>query len=128
MTHYLIFDTETDLPAPYHGADVVGGTESMHEANVGSYSNAQVDFIKQDLASVDRSKTPWVVALGHRPWYAAASGLFSDGLSVFEPLFTAGNVSGDRHPWPAAVADTATGRRRDARPCVSLVVALNPDN
>jgi hypothetical protein len=105
MTHYLIFDTETDLPAPYHGADVVGGTESMDEANVGSYSNAQVDFMKQDLASVDRSKTPWVVALGHRPWYAAASGLFSDGLSVFEPLFTAGNVSGARLPLPAADAD-----------------------
>jgi hypothetical protein len=57
MVHYLVFDTETDLPAPYHGADVPGGAEGMDETNVGSYSNAQVDFIKQDLASVDRSKT-----------------------------------------------------------------------
>lgn len=69
MTHYLIFDTETDRPAPYIGADVLGGTEGMAEANVGSFEMAQVDFIKQDLAAVDRSRTPLAVAMGHRPWY-----------------------------------------------------------
>lgn len=94
MAHYLIFDTETDLPPPYHGADVIGGSEGMYEANVGAYPSAQVDFIKKDLAAVDRSKTPWVIALGHRPWYAPVkpSNEFADGLAVFEPLFTAGNV------------------------------------
>jgi hypothetical protein len=116
MVHYLVFDTETDLPAPYHGADVPGGAEGMDETNVGSYSNAQVDFIKQDLASVDRSKTPWVVALGHRPWYVAAtpSNLWGDGQAVFEPLFTEGNVSRDE----TAFAD-APGRRRHPRAQVS---------
>lgn len=93
MVHYLIFDTETDLPAPYHGADVPGGYEGMDEANVGAYGSAQVDFIKQDLASVDRSKTPWVIAMGHRPWYTAKTSMWLDGQAVFEPLFTEGNVS-----------------------------------
>lgn len=94
MVHYLVFDTETDLPAPYIAPDVQGGSAGMHEANVGSYPNAQVDFIKNDLAAVDRSKTPWVIALGHRPWYAPSipDYQFMDGLAVFEPLFTAGNV------------------------------------
>ena len=94
MTHYLVFDTETDLPSPYFGADVAGGQEGMFEANVGSYDSAQVDFIQQDLATVDRSKTPWVVAMGHRPWYTAdkPSKQFKDGLAVFEPLFTEGKV------------------------------------
>ena len=102
MTHYLIFDTETDFPAPYHGADVVGGTEGMYEANVGAYASAQVDFIKRDLAHVDRSQTPWVVALGHRPWYTAdaPADQFTDGLAVFETLFTEGNVR--RRPQPQA--------------------------
>ena len=72
----------------------------MYEANVGSYASAQVDFIKQDLAAVDRSQTPWVVALGHRPWYTAdaPADQFTDGLAVFEALFTEGKVS----TWPNA--------------------------
>ena len=95
MTHYLIFDTETVLPAPYFGANVVGGKESMLEGNVGAYDRAQADFIQQDLAAVDRSKTTWVVAKGHRTWYTAdnPSKQFHDGLAVFEPLFTEGQVS-----------------------------------
>ncbi|ORX38727.1 Metallo-dependent phosphatase-like protein [Kockovaella imperatae] len=94
MAHYLIFDTETDLPPPYYGADVIGGVAGMYESNVGAYPTAQVDFIKQDLASVNRTQTPWVIAMGHRPWYvsAAPEDRFMSGLAVFEPLFEAANV------------------------------------
>jgi hypothetical protein len=95
MTHYVVFNTETDLPPPYYGGDVIGGHDGMFEANVGAYPNAQIDFIVNDLASVDRKKTPWVVALGHRPWYSATApaNLFTPGISVFEPVFTKYNVS-----------------------------------
>ena len=31
--------------------------------------SAQYKFIEQDLSSVDRSKTPWVIFAGHRPMY-----------------------------------------------------------
>jgi hypothetical protein len=93
MTHYLVFDTETDLAPPQKGATIQGGTENFDEANVGAYPNAQNDFIKNDLANVDRSKTPWVVAMGHRPWYVGSNGSgFQDGLANFEPLFVDGKV------------------------------------
>jgi acid phosphatase type 7 len=29
--------------------------------------------LKNDLAAVDRKKTPWVIAAGHRPWYVSTS-------------------------------------------------------
>lgn len=71
MTHYITFDTETDYPKGLIGASQKGGAEGFGEAAVGPYTNAQYDFIKNDLASVDRTKTPWVIAMGHRPWVSA---------------------------------------------------------
>ncbi len=89
QVHYLMFDTETDLGHGLIGADEIGGAESFEEHPVGSYANAQYDFIKKDLANVDRQKTPWVVALGHRPWYVAAASKdrYWDGQAAFEQLF-----------------------------------------
>eukprot|EP00698_Gefionella_okellyi_P020824 TRINITY_DN6617_c0_g1_i1.p1 TRINITY_DN6617_c0_g1~~TRINITY_DN6617_c0_g1_i1.p1 ORF type:complete len:564 (+),score=100.33 TRINITY_DN6617_c0_g1_i1:99-1694(+) len=34
---------------------------------------AQYDFIEQDLASVNRTRTPWVVFSGHRPMYISST-------------------------------------------------------
>jgi hypothetical protein len=67
-----MFDTETDLGNGLIGATEVGGAEGFEESPVGAYVNLQQDFIHRDLASVDRTKNPWVVAVGHRPWYIAA--------------------------------------------------------
>lgn len=70
QTHYLMFNTESDLGNGLIGADEDGGAEGFTGTTMqGSYPNEQIDFIKRDLASVDRSKTPWVVAMGHRPWW-----------------------------------------------------------
>ena len=33
--------------------------------------DAQLNFIRADLASVDRSVTPWVVVFGHKPLYCS---------------------------------------------------------
>merc|ERR1712046_551757 len=33
--------------------------------------SAQMEFLKRDLASVDRSKTPWLIVMGHRPMYSS---------------------------------------------------------
>jgi acid phosphatase type 7 len=58
-----------------------------------STGSAQWNWIKQDLASVDRTKTPWVIATLHRPVYSADTSEYdahSPGcpLSVaLEPLF-----------------------------------------
>ena len=33
----------------------------------------QYKFLQSDLAAIDRSKTPWVIALIHAPWYNSVS-------------------------------------------------------
>lgn len=71
MTHFVFFDTETDLGAGVIAPDEPGGAENFNEGPFGKTMNAQIDFLKKDLASVDRKKTPWVVAAGHRPWYVS---------------------------------------------------------
>ena len=60
----------------------------------------QYEFLKRDLASVNRTKTPWIVTFGHRPFYCSnkdsddctkekskmRTGLLG-GLFALEPLF-----------------------------------------
>jgi 3',5'-cyclic AMP phosphodiesterase CpdA len=48
--------------------------------------NAQANWLAADLAAVDRSKTPWVVVAGHRPWYSSGS-VCSACQSAFEAVF-----------------------------------------
>jgi hypothetical protein len=44
--------------------------------------------MQQDLASIDRSKTPWVFAMSHRPFYASETGGYQSHLrNAFESLF-----------------------------------------
>lgn len=83
MVHFLSINTETDFPGapdtPNLGAGPYG------------YTNQQLQFIEADLASVDRKVTPWVVAMGHRPWYSTGEGYDSDVCTecqtAFEDLF-----------------------------------------
>jgi hypothetical protein len=35
--------------------------------------SAQMNFFERDLASVDRSKTPWISVMGHRPMYSSTT-------------------------------------------------------
>lgn len=58
-------------------------------------SSEQYEWIKQDLASADRKKTPWIIFCGHRPMYSTGkSGLSelvsptvdSHFVSAIEPL------------------------------------------
>ncbi|CAK7274865.1 hypothetical protein SEPCBS57363_006384 [Sporothrix epigloea] len=67
MVHYVFFNTETDL-----GNGLLNDEQSPFFAGpFGSYVNEQVDWLEADLASVDRCRTPWVIALGHRPWFTS---------------------------------------------------------
>ncbi|CAK7566016.1 MAG: hypothetical protein SEPTF4163_003947 [Sporothrix epigloea] len=67
MVHYVFFNTETDL-----GNGLLNDEQSPYFAGpFGSYANEQVDWLEADLASVDRCRTPWVIALGHRPWFTS---------------------------------------------------------
>ncbi|KAL3825782.1 hypothetical protein ACJIZ3_021811 [Penstemon smallii] len=54
----------------YYSFDVVG----VHIIMLGSYTDFdansdQYKWLQNDLASIDRAKTPWVFALIHAPWY-----------------------------------------------------------
>ncbi|MQL76089.1 hypothetical protein Taro_008482 [Colocasia esculenta] len=56
----------------YYSFDAAGG--AVHVVMLGSYAefnpgSDQYRWLQTDLASVDRKKTPWVVALIHAPWY-----------------------------------------------------------
>jgi hypothetical protein len=84
MTHFIHIDTETDL-----GNGLVGPDEGSPENGgpFGSY-NQQINWLTNDLASVNRTLTPWVVVFGHRGWYLSASGsVCAPCQTAFENLF-----------------------------------------
>lgn len=84
MVHVTMIDTETDFPdapdEPYGTAGLDGGPFG--------YTGQQVEFFEADLASVDRSVTPWLIVAGHRPWYSTGgkTNVCSACKTAFEPL------------------------------------------
>ncbi|GJN69650.1 hypothetical protein PLIIFM63780_000155 [Purpureocillium lilacinum] len=66
MAHVVMIDTETDF------ADAPDGPDGSAGLNSGPFGapNQQLQFLEADLASVDRTVTPWVIVAGHRPWYS----------------------------------------------------------
>lgn len=66
MTHYVQFDTETDLGHGLIAPDSPeGGTEDSGPFAV---ADAQANWLAADLANVNRSKTPWVVVYVDTPY------------------------------------------------------------
>ena len=65
-----------------------GGTE---DSGPFALMNAQANWLAADLAAVDRTKTPWVVVAGHRPWYSSGS-ICDTCQSAFEDVFIENNV------------------------------------
>ncbi len=59
LTHFLVFSAEAYVYA----------RDAAFLAN-------QLAFMKADLAAVNRSATPWVVALVHKDWTMGAEGAF----------------------------------------------------
>jgi acid phosphatase type 7 len=81
MVHFVSFNTETDFP---NAPDEPGG-EGAENAGPFAPSGAQLTWLRRDLAAVDRRKTPWVVAAGHRPWYVSTT-TCPECQAAFEPL------------------------------------------
>jgi len=84
MVHVVMFDTETDFAdAP----DAPGGSAGLDSGPFGT-PNQQLEFLEADLASVDRTVTPWLVVGGHRPWYSTggSSNICSSCQTAFEDL------------------------------------------
>lgn len=106
MVHFVMLNTETDFP---NAPDEPNG-EGAENAGPFAPSGAQLAWLKKDLASVDRKKTPWVVAAGHRPWYVSTSAC-TECRTAFEPVLLEHGVDlvlhGHKHFYErhAAVAD-----------------------
>ncbi|KAJ5468506.1 hypothetical protein N7475_006258 [Penicillium sp. IBT 31633x] len=85
MAHIVMIDTETDFPKAPSGKD---GSAGLNGGPFGT-PNQQLEFLKADLASVDRTVTPWVIVAGHRPWYSTGASLNVCGpcQEAFENLF-----------------------------------------
>ena len=67
MAHITMIDTETDFP---EAPDGLGGSAQYHHSGPFGLPKQQLQFLEADLASVDRTVTPWLIVAGHRPWYA----------------------------------------------------------
>lgn len=84
MVHVTMIDTETDFTnapdEPYGSAGLAGGPFG--------YTGQQLDFLAADLASVDRTVTPWLIVAGHRPWYSTGGNgnVCTACQKAFEPL------------------------------------------
>lgn len=84
MAHVVMIDTETDFQ---NAPDQPGGSANLYGGPFGT-PNQQINFLENDLLSVDRSITPWIIVAGHRPWYSTGG---SDNIctpcqKAFEPL------------------------------------------
>lgn len=107
LAHFISFDGETDYyqsPEYPFVADLTANETVPLENQTyitdsgpfgyinGSYKvNAnyeQVQWIKNDLAKVDRSKTPWVFAMSHRPMYSSEVSSYQAHMrNAFEAIF-----------------------------------------
>ncbi|KAJ5887481.1 hypothetical protein N7495_007522 [Penicillium taxi] len=90
LAHFISLNGETDYarsPEWSFAEDVSGNethptesetfiTDSGPFGHVGNVSDTksyeQYKWLKKDLASVDRTKTPWVIVMSHRPMYSSA--------------------------------------------------------
>jgi hypothetical protein len=63
LVHYIVLNFETDFGEGIYGPDEVGGTGKQMSGPRGKVGE-QIAWLKKDLASVDRKKTPWVLAFG----------------------------------------------------------------
>lgn len=85
LAHITMINTETDFPdAP----DGQGGSKGLNGGPFGA-PGQQLKFLQADLASVDRTRTPWLIVAGHRPWYSTGDddSICSSCQAAFEHLF-----------------------------------------
>lgn len=85
MVHFIQFDTETDLGHGIIGPDQPGGSDAGEDSGPFGLVDQQINWLINDLKKVDRKKTPWVVAAGHRPWYVSGA-ICAECQKAFESI------------------------------------------
>lgn len=107
LAHFISFNGETDYPYspewPF-ARDLKGGETHPKESETfitdsgpfgavdGSIyvkeSYEQYNWLVEDLKKVDRTKTPWVIAMSHRPMYSSQVSSYQKNMrNAFEALF-----------------------------------------
>ncbi|KAK3621009.1 hypothetical protein LTR56_023052 [Elasticomyces elasticus] len=68
-----------------------GASEGEDAGPFATLMNQQTNWLAADLAAVDRTKTPWIIVAGHRPWYISIANDSSDVCweckDRFKPIF-----------------------------------------
>lgn len=80
-----MLDSETDLIDGGSGETGVTGEGYQSFASLLGVQT-QYQWLEQDLASVDRSKTPWLITTTHRPIYTDKATTNQYMIAEFEPL------------------------------------------
>jgi hypothetical protein len=105
LAHFIALDGETDFansPEYPFARDLSKGetrpmrnetyvTDSGPFGTVTNYTDnkayEQIQWLAKDLASIDRKKTPWVIAMTHRPMYSTQVSSYQKNVrAAFEPL------------------------------------------
>lgn len=88
-------DWEMRYPMPYASDSPLWYSYEAGPVHVvalaGSYSptgpgSPQHEFLKEDLQSVNRARTPWVVVMFHTPWYNSNTHHYLEGFSAQQDL------------------------------------------
>jgi hypothetical protein len=106
LAHFVALDSETDYansPSWSFARDVTGNETHPKENETyvtdagpmgpltGNYKDtkayAQYQWLAENLASVDRTKTPWLIVMSHRPMYSSQVSSYQKTLrTAFEAL------------------------------------------
>ncbi|ANB14062.1 hypothetical protein AWJ20_5018 [Sugiyamaella lignohabitans] len=89
--HFVQISTETDFADGIIAPDELGGIQGADSGPFGA-KNEQVNWLTNDLQNVDRSKTPWVIVGGHRPWYQPDGDGCWECQASFEKILVDNNV------------------------------------
>lgn len=113
LAHFISIDTETDFAYspeyPFlrdlHGSETHPKENETYVTDAGPFgyitgnnwkdntAYEQYQWLKKDLASVDKTKTPWIFINGHRPMYSSAYSSYQLNIrNAFEALMLAGGV------------------------------------
>ena len=106
LAHFVALHSETDFPySPEYPfiADTDGKSDKPKKQDTyitdsgpfgfidGDYTDnesyEQFQWLKKDLAAVDRNKTPWIIAMAHRPMYSSQNSSYQiDVRNAFEKV------------------------------------------
>lgn len=108
LAHFISFNGETDYPdspeKPF-AEDIHSSNKTVLQKNETWVTNSgpfgtingsvylkesyeQYQWLAKDLASVNRTKTPWIITMSHRPMYSSGVAPYQNHIrNAFEALF-----------------------------------------